>query len=161
MKQQAMRVADSTKVRFAAIGVINTVIDFALLNVFAHAIGLPRIPSNIISASVAMIFSFFANRHVVFGAKDGDARKQAMLFVLVTASSIYVIQNIVIYVLADLWTWPLDTAHDIIGILEKDIFVTNGAKAAATVASLVWNFLFYDRVVFKKGKGGSDDTAKA
>ena len=151
MKAHAKRVADNTKVRFAAIGVINTVIDFAILNVFAHAVGLPRIPSNIISASVAMVFSFFANRHVVFDAKTGDARKQAVMFVLVTMSSVYVIQNLVIFGLTDVWTWPLDTAHDVIGVLEEEVFITNGAKAAATAASLVWNFIFYQRLVFKDG----------
>lgn len=148
MKQHAKRVAENTKVRFAAIGVINTAIDFALLNVFAHAIGIPRIPANIVSASVAMIFSFFANRHVVFDAKAGDAKRQAMAFIAVTVTSVYLIQNLVIFILAEIWTWPLDTAYDIIGILEQEVFITNGAKVAATLASLVWNFILYKKVVF-------------
>ena len=152
MKQHAKRVANDTKVRFASIGVINTAIDFILLNIFAHAIGLPRIPSNIISASVAMVFSFFANRSIVFGAHGGRARTQAVRFLMVTMTSVYLIQNLVIYVLADLWTWPLDTAFDIVGILEQEAFITNGAKAAATVASLVWNFKLYKRVVFTDGE---------
>ena len=159
MKKQAQRVAESTKVRFAAIGVINTLIDFALLNVFAHAMGIPRIPSNIMSASVAMVFSFFANRTVVFRGHDGDARSQALKFIAVTVSSVYIIQNIVIYLLTEVWLWPLETAHDIIGILEQDVFITNGAKAAATVASLIWNFVLYDKVVFTRKDGDGADKA--
>ncbi len=148
MKKHIERAADSTKVRFAAIGVINTAIDFVLLNLLAHAVGLPRIPSNVISASVAMLFSFYANRTVVFRGHNGDARRQAMMFLAVTLISVYIIQNMIIYLFSELWLWPLETAHDIIGILEQDIFITNGAKAAATVASLVWNFVFYKRLVF-------------
>lgn len=149
MKQHARRVAQSTKVRFATIGVINTLIDFSLLNLLVHGFGLPRIPSNIVSASIAMIFSFTANRTVVFKAKDGNARRQALLFILVTMTSIYGLQNIVIFTLTELWTWPLDTAYDIIGIVEQDVFITNAAKVAATLASLVWNYVFYKQVVFK------------
>lgn len=149
MKKHVKKVADSTKVRFAAIGVINTAIDFGFLNLFAHAFGVPRIPANIMSASIAMCFSFFMNRTVVFNGRSGDARRQAVLFVLVTLTSAYLIQNVIIYFFTDLWTWPLTTTHDIIGLLDEEVFITNGAKAAATLGSLVWNYIFYNRVVFK------------
>ena len=132
MKKHAARVAKSTKVRFAAIGIVNTAIDFVILNLLAHAVGLPRIPSNIASASVAMMFSFFANRSVVFNAKSGKARHQAMMFVLVTITGVYGLQNLIIWILADVWTCPLDTAHDILGVLDKEVFVTNASKRTAT-----------------------------
>lgn len=148
MKQHVQRVAESTKMRFAAIGVINTLIDFVILNIFAHAIGLPRIPSNIVSASVAMTFSFYANRTVVFRGHDGNARAQAIRFLAVTLTSAYIIQNLMIYLFAEAWTWPLDTAYDFIRVLEKEVFVTNGAKVAAIGASMVWNYVLYKRVVF-------------
>jgi len=148
MKQHAKRVAKNTKVRFAAIGVINTSIDFVLLNIFAHAVGLPRIPSNLLSASVAMVFSFFANRSVVFKSNSGDKKRQAIMFLVVTVTGVYLIQNMVIFAFADLWLWPLETVRDIIGILDEEIFITNGAKTLATAVTLVWNFLFYDRLVF-------------
>lgn len=149
MKKHIKATAGNTKVKFAAVGVINTVIDFAILNLLAHSVGLPRIPSNIVSASVAMVFSFFANRSVVFDSKEADHKRQMLMFVIVTVSSVYLLQNAVIYVLADLWTWPLHTAHDWLGLLDREVFVTNSAKLVATGASLVWNFLFYDRLVFK------------
>lgn len=153
-----MTKADSNIVqagKFSAVGIINTLLDFAILNIFATILGWPRIPSNIISTTVAMTFSFFANRQLVFKPSGKSYFRQATLFLIVTAFGLYVLQNGIIYGLTELWTWPLDLAYLLVenlglgGVFSLDFVYTNGAKAAATLVSLVWNFILYKKVVFK------------
>lgn len=141
--------------KFGLIGILNTVIDFALFNVFIN-FGLYRIAANIISTTVAMSFSFVANKSWVFRAKQGNLLKQAGLFLLVTAFGLYIIQNLVIYFLTEVWLSPLMLGYDLVGVFGLDgvfsqqFVIDNGAKAVATLFSLVWNYALYKKVVFKK-----------
>ena len=140
--------------KFGAIGVINTLLDFAIFNVLLK-LGLTIIMSNVISTTCAMIFSFFANKAVVFKVGRGSVLRQAAIFFAVTAFGLYVLQTGTIKLLTDVWTTPIDlgvaTAHFIgLGHLLSDNFLRkNGAKAAATLISLTWNYFLYKRVVFK------------
>ena len=144
------RLAQASK--FGAVGALNTIIDFLIYNVLSSAVGLGLVQSNIISTTVAMIFSFTANRRVVFTDHSGSVHRQAFGFIAVTAFGMYVLQTGTIHILTDVWLWPLNLfvaiAHTL-GITGHDAFlVKNGAKAAATVVSLSWNFVMYKKVVF-------------
>lgn len=136
-------------VKFVAIGAVNTAIDFSILNILVSLGGWERIPANFVSVSIAMVFSFFANKLFVFKTKSGSARKQGLQFILVTAFGLYVLQNGAIYTLTELWHWPLDWLTSWFTLFEKEFVITNGAKAAATAITLVWNFVFYKFIVFK------------
>src|SRR3990167_8623458 len=132
--------------KFGLIGILNTVIDFVVFNIFIN-FGVYRIAANLISTTVAMTFSFVANKSWVFRAKQGSVLRQAVLFLLVTAFGLYVIQNLVIYFLAEVWLGPLDLANNIVqalglrGIFSEQFVINNGAKAVATLFSLIWNYL--------------------
>ena len=115
------------KIRFLLVGGTNTAIDFGLLFIL-NTLGLPRVPSNTISTGVAFIFSFFANRNFTFSANSGNIKKQMTLFIIVTLFGLWVIQPIVISLISNL----------LVG------------KIIATAVTLVWNYLFYSRLVFKK-----------
>jgi putative flippase GtrA len=138
--------------KFGLVGVLNTLIDFTIYNVLSGKVGLSLVQSNIVSTSVAMLFSFAANRQVVFKKKPGSLIKQALTFFLVTAVGLYVIQIGTIKLLTEIWLAPialgLAIAHAA-GIVGHDQFlIKNGAKAAATVLSLTWNYIMYKKVVF-------------
>lgn len=148
VKRHLIDVLDAQKIRFIVVGVINTLIDFLILNALAHGLGVALIPANIASATVAMTFSFFANRSIVFDGDSGDRRRQAMLFIGVTVTSVYLIQNLVIWILSEWWRWPLDTTHQLVEFIDREVFVTNISKLSATAVSLVWNFVFYKKLVF-------------
>lgn len=143
--------------KFGAVGIINTLIDFALFNFFSKFILVGTagvIPSNIISTTTAMIFSFFANKTLVFKSDRGSVVRQAVIFFAVTGFGLWVIQSGVIYVLIHIWTAPLELAVRIIRHLgiswfNDDFYINNGAKAAATVVSLTWNYVMYKKVVFR------------
>ena len=127
------------KLRFAVVGVANTALDFAVLFLLVGT-GLDRIPANFVSTAVAFIFSFFVNKSFTFKSTGGNAKKQFVLFILITVFSLWVIQPIVIVAVS----WLLAGLNLNSGVV---LFI---AKLFATVASLIWNYIFYSRFVFKK-----------
>lgn len=141
--------------KFSLIGIFNTVIDFGIFNVLTQILLLAAIPANIVSTGTAMTFSFFANKLWVFRNRQQEFLNQAVQFVVVTLFGLWVIQNGVIFVLQNVWTWPLELGAAIVAALNLDTVFSqkfvfdNGAKVIATGFSLVWNYLLYKKVVFK------------
>ena len=124
---------------FAVIGVFNTVVDFGLLILLGHA-GLNRVAANTISTGVAFTISFFFNRKYTFQSNSKNVVREIILFIAVTLFGLWVIQNVIIWFLAPIIATQFSVSTEI-SIL--------AAKLFATVASLVWNYLMYDHVVFK------------
>ncbi len=127
------------KIRFIIVGGANTAIDFAILFLLVN-LGVNKIVANFVSTGVALIFSFFVNKSFTFKNTDKNAKKQFAIFLAVTLFGLWVIQPIVIWV-SEMILDPYIANENI------TLFI---AKLIATVASLVWNYLFYSRLVFKK-----------
>jgi putative flippase GtrA len=144
--------------KFGIVGVLNTLIDFTLYNVLQHY-GLARLVANTISTTVAMIFSFFANRQVVFVTDSKRYLRDAAMFFVFTAFGLYVLQNGTIWLLVSgplhpLLNGGLRAAQDM-GITHattNSFLINNLAKVVATAVSLTWNYLTYKRWVFNHGK---------
>ena len=142
--------------KFGLVGILNTLIDFGIFNALTVYGTLPIILANVVSTTVAMSFSFVANKQFVFGSKSKDTLRQAALFLVVTAVGLYVLQNGIIYALTELWRWPLELGYDLVsaiglgGAFSEEFVTKNGAKAIGTVFSMVWNYVLYKRIVFKK-----------
>ncbi len=140
--------------KFGVVGILNTAIDFAIYNILSGIVGLTLVQSNIVSTTIAMTFSFLANRHVVFkGANQASVHRQILLFLAVTGFGLYILQTGTIKLLTEVWLAPLALvlalAH-MLGISAHDQFIIkNGAKAIATMVSLTWNYIMYKKVVFK------------
>lgn len=130
-----------TKLRFGLIGGLNTLLDFGLLFAFSSLFGIPRGFANVLSTSVAFVFSFFANKKFTFqsSSKENIVREM-VLFTIVTLFGLWVIQGLIIHFLT-----PVITSF---GLTETIALLS--AKLIATVASLIWNYLLYSRVVFTK-----------
>jgi putative flippase GtrA len=152
--------------RFGLVGLANTVIDFGAFSLLRLA-GIPLLAANLISTSLGMAFSFFANRKYVFAA-GGPWRTQAVLFFLGTAFSMYVLQTVVILGVTRMLPAPLDAAESIgrvVGLRSSAWAVlirSNTAKLCATVVSMTWNFCFYRFAVFhrasvRQGAPGTTD----
>ena len=131
-----------TKLRFGLIGGLNTLLDFGLLFVFSSIFNIPRGFSNIMSTSVAFIFSFFANKKYTFKSSesDGNIVKQMVLFTIITLFGLWVIQGLIIHFLT-----PALISTDL-----SEPLSLLASKLIATIASLIWNYLLYSRVVFTK-----------
>lgn len=127
------------KLRFAVVGVANTVLDFAILFLLVN-LGLDKIPANFISTGISFIFSFFVNKSFTFKSKEGNVAKQFAIFILVTIIALWVIQPLII--------WGITAALAPSGMNDQlALFI---AKVIATIGSLIWNYIFYSRLVFNK-----------
>jgi putative flippase GtrA len=124
-----------SKLRFALVGGFNTALDFGIL-FFLNSVGLNKYVANIISTSVAFVFSFFANRSFTFKSKK-DARKQIIPFLIVTLTGLWLLQPAVIWLVS----LPLQSMDETVSLLI--------AKLVATIVSLIWNYVLYSRFVFK------------
>lgn len=130
---------NAQKVRFLLVGGTNTVIDFGLLFLL-RAFGLPTIPANIISTTSAFCFSFFANKKFTFKTTDTNVKREVVLFIVVTLFGLWVLQTIVIALVAPLLSTVMPSMD----------MALLGAKLVATVVTLTWNYIMYSRVVFKQ-----------
>jgi len=143
--------------KFGAVGVINTLLDFVVLDVLHLKVGMGLIAANLISTTVAMLFSFFANRTFVFKHHSERVWRQMVVFWVVTAFGLYVLQSGVI--------WAFD--HPLLGItkavvravhamgfhhLSSAFIMTNSVKLVADALTLLWNYILYKRVVFVDNK---------
>ena len=144
--------------RFGVVGVLNTLIDFTIFNVLtSRFVRFPKIAANICSTTVAMLFSFVANRQEVFNGGSSNPAVQIPLFFLITGFGVYGLQNLVLYFLLYRWRWPTQLGTRVLkrlGIkkhfeLDLDVLLRNGAKISATLVSLTWNFFMYKFVVFR------------
>jgi putative flippase GtrA len=127
------------KIRFIIVGGVNTALDFGIL-FFLTFLGLDKIVANYFSTGVALIFSFFANKSFTFKHKEGNAKKQFILFLVITLFGLWVIQPIII--------WGSTTL--LASYIPNEAINLFVAKLIATVASLIWNYILYSRIVFKK-----------
>ena len=125
--------------RFIVVGLANTAIDFIVLLALT-AWGLELVLANILSTSIALTFSFFANRTFTFRS-EGKKGGQILRFLIVTLIGLWVIQPIILVL-----TVPL-----LESFLSRELSIVV-AKLVATVVSMVWNYLLYDSLVFRKDK---------
>jgi putative flippase GtrA len=127
------------KLRFALVGGANTALDFILLFLFVN-LGVNKIVANYFSTGISLIFSFFANKSFTFKNKTGNAKKQFGIFLLVTITGLWVLQPLIIWAVTSILESYVSNESALLFI----------AKLIATVASLVWNYFLYSRLVFKK-----------
>ena len=142
--------------RFSVVGILNTLLNFAVLNFSFYELGLNKIVSNVIATCIAMMLSFFLNRKFVFVHK-GPWLRQLMLFVFFTAIGMLLINNAVYIVMLALlghYSHLIVQAGRAIGVQLKPSFVQiNGSAIVATFFSMVWNYCGYQKVVFRTGDG--------
>ena len=131
--------------KFIVIGVLNTGIDFAILNLLMWQTGIYSgryiILLNAISFSVAVINSYFWNKFWIFRAKETtQTGKEFFQFIAITLIGM-AINTAIVYSVTTL-------ISPMFGLSEG--LWANLAKVAATGISLIWNFTGYKLLVFKK-----------
>jgi putative flippase GtrA len=146
---------------FAGVGVINTAMDFVILNalrVLTHTTSdetSKLIALNIISAASVAVFSFFMNRRFVFKSSD-TSRMMIVPFMIITLSSIFIVQSIIISITLKAfdpfasWLYYVfyGSSIPLVKNFSQNFYDANLAKIAATVGSMIWNYLLYKRFVF-------------
>lgn len=131
--------------KFVVVGGINTGIDFLVLNIEMFLTNITSGPwmfvLNTVSFSVATINSYFFNKYWTFQDKTEQNQPfQFSQFLVISVIGIS-INGAIVYLITTF-------IPPIFGINPQ--LWANLAKVAATGASLIWNFLGYKFIVFKK-----------
>ena len=139
--------------RFLVVGLFNTGLDFSILNALVFGFGLSRLPANIISSSVAMVMSYMLNHRFVFRHDEEKNLKQFLVFIVITAFGLLVLQNLTIYIFTHQLRSVPDAMHTVLdwvvsGVFTKEFIELNFGKAVATIVTMVWNYKLYQRFVF-------------
>ena len=135
--------------RFGLVGVVNTLLDFALFNLLAGKWRWTKIRANLGSVSVAMTFSFLANWHWVFPAHGGHPAERAARFLAVTLASGWLVQNGVIRLLDAVSLRLLaKVVSPTCPEAKVNLLHRNLLKAAAVAAGMVCNYAGYRTWVF-------------
>ncbi|MGE5298327.1 MAG: GtrA family protein [Acidobacteriaceae bacterium] len=147
--------------KFVVIGVLNTLIDFAILNLLMYLThtysGYKVIGLNVISFSIAVINSYVLNKYWAFkDSGSGDQAKKFSQFIVVSLIGA-VINSLVVYAVTSV-SAPAQMLTTIAGYIpvigsklaDPAVFWANIAKAFATAVALIWNFIGYKFFVFKK-----------
>lgn len=127
--------------KFALVGVLNTAIDFGILNLLiamtGATSGIGIIFVNATSFSTALVNSYFWNKEWVFG----QGKKSSFLVFWVVTMIGLSINTGTVYILTT-FVSPI--------LVDSPTLWANFAKVLATVLSLVWNYSGYKLIVFKK-----------
>jgi len=132
---------------FSLIGIFNTLFDLALYVVFqnlTHSILI----ANIIATSAALIGSYFLNSRLTFKSKKWTF-KSFFLFVAVTIFGLWFLQTAVIYLITPTVQLIPEFLWRLFGPVEGVAKVV-APKIFATAVTFVWNFVWYNKVIFKK-----------
>ncbi|OGD95445.1 hypothetical protein A3F02_03265 [Candidatus Curtissbacteria bacterium RIFCSPHIGHO2_12_FULL_38_9b] len=127
--------------KFALVGVLNTAIDFGILNLMILLTGITSgigiIPLNIVSFSAAVTNSFFWNKKWVF---QSPKEANFITFFVITLIGL-VINSSIVYIITT-FVPPV--------FVESETLWANLAKVLATGVALFWNFTGYKLIVFKR-----------
>ena len=142
MKNLLKKLKNSQEFWFAAIGGLNTILDFVILFGLT-SLGISSLIANVFSTGITFINSFGLNKKITFKSvsksKKELAREMA-LFIIVTLVGLWIIQGVIIFL-------TLPFFESILKNLKISLLIS---KLIATVFSLIWNFILYKKVVFNK-----------
>jgi len=142
--------------RFACVGVINTLTDISILNTLVFAFNLKLLVANSISASISITISYFWNHAIVFQRQHKLSLWLFFKFAVVTGLSIIAVQSVVIYGMEHVLTLHSLMSFDHLSNAKAKFIQVNVSKIVAVLVSMVWNFILYQMVVFKKPEGKED-----
>lgn len=142
--------------RFGAVGIINTAVNFAVLNFAFYALHQNRYMASVIATGVAVLVSFSLNRSFVFGS-NGRPVQQLLLFVAVTLSGVLLVQNLVYAAASNVIDGHAEGLVQLIqsvsGLQLAASFVTiNLSNVLGALGAMAWNYNGYRLFVFKPNK---------
>ncbi|MGE5390632.1 MAG: glycosyltransferase [Deltaproteobacteria bacterium] len=127
--------------RFGFTGLINTVIDFAIFNLFLSLTGWTNGPGllviNLIAVTAAATNSFYMNRHYTFRASAQSTQFRQFIIATLCGMALNSLGVMLFSKLAVFTPWTATEA-------------LNLGKLCGAVISAVWNFLLYRHWVFKR-----------
>jgi len=130
--------------KYGLIGVLNTLLDFAVLNLLSYTFhvysGMSLILINVFSFLAANINSYFWNKYWTFQSQSKKVAGELLKFFTV---------SVIGFLLNSAILWFFTTVMEPALGLSPQIW-ENVAKLVATGAYIVWNFIGYKLIVFKE-----------
>ncbi len=118
--------------KFGVVGVVATIIDFAVMNLLYYVLGLDILVANTAGFVISLIFNYLASMKYVFAHKEGMSRRREFV--------IFVVLSVIGLVLND----------GIVLALKGGVGLeANIAKVCATALVMVYNFV--TRKIFLEG----------
>lgn len=133
----ARREGAAQAVRFAVVGVVNTLVDLLAYGLLV-TVGWPFLLANLASTSAGMTLGFFAHRHFSFRS-SASVRRSAPRFVVTTGVGLWAVQPLVI------WATAAVLVHLAGASTLTEVW---GPKVLAICVGMVWSFLAYRLYVF-------------
>ncbi len=139
--------------RFVAVGILNTGINFAILNIAFYGLHEAKLVSSFMATSVAVLCSFVLNRYFVF-KHNGHIGKQMLRFFIVTAVGVLLIQNLIYAIALHLLGFHeagiISFVYSLVKIKVASSFVdVNLSNLVASMVVMIWNYNGYRLHVFK------------
>lgn len=132
---------------FSLIGVFNTLFDIVVYTVILD-INHSILIANTVSTTLALLGSYFLNSRITFKSKRWTPRNFIM-FVVVTLFGLWVLQTSAIYLIASLFKHTPSHYWQILGRFDH-IAQQVIPKLIATVVTFVWNYTWYNKVIFRE-----------
>ena len=134
--------------KFAVVGLLNTAIDFAILNILTLITGITQgggvFVINTVAFTVATVNSYYFNKHWTFRDQDKKEEKRKFLqFIAISVIGAAINGGVVVLI-----TTSVSPIFASLGLADQ--WWVNIAKIFATGVSLIWNFVGYKFIVFKK-----------
>jgi putative flippase GtrA len=130
--------------KYGLIGVLNTLLDFSVLNLLSYTFhvysGISLILINVFSFLAANINSYFWNKYWTFQSQNKKVAGELLKFFTV---------SIIGFLLNSAILWFFTTVMEPALGLSPQIW-ENVAKLIATGVYIVWNFIGYKLIVFKE-----------
>lgn len=142
MKNLQEKLKNSQEFWFAVVGGLNTILDFVILFSLT-AFNVPIIIANIFSTGITFANSFSLNKKITFKSISKNKKelvREIALFIIITLFGLWAIQNFIIFILSPIFE----------NIFKNNKIALLISKLIATIFSLIWNFILYKKVVFKK-----------
>lgn len=151
MKTSFAQRLNNEKVRFVIAGGVNTTLDFVILNVLVWGFGVWSYAANTIAVVICICVSYYLNHFFVFQKKAKVTLRAFLSFFAVTGFSSIFIQSAIIWLSHTIFETPFSRSFlAFAGLSDNQAFQLNIAKCAAVGVGMIWNFLFYKHLVFKK-----------
>ena len=148
--------------KFMLSGLVATVLDYSLLNLFVGWLHVPLLLANSMSAPISSYVSYKLNKNVVFEDRMHGRRKTVLLYVGILAFGILVIQNAILHFVngsfAETVAHVLQPALGLIALdgLSEHTVAINFAKLFASLFSAAWNYYMLRKFVFVTSDEASD-----
>ena len=142
MKNLLKKLKNSQEFWFVVVGGLNTILDFVILFSLT-AFNVPIIIANIFSTGITFANSFSLNKKITFKSISKNKKelvREITLFIIITLFGLWAIQNFIIFILSPIFE----------NIFKNNKIALLISKLIATIFSLIWNFILYKKVVFKK-----------